>query len=211
VDQRLKDRDMGLELLPAARTLLSERGYDPVAGARPLRRDPAGDRGQPVREDPVRRAEGRPDRHGRCRGHRAGSAVHVRGRGQARGRARCAARGDLRARRPPAGPAGAWRPDRRRQRRCTAWAASTMLCRPDTRLCYQRGHLPRREKPARLPVAGHRDIQSAAPPVLPAGASPGSTVLPGTIRLPPAAWVTLTRRAWVLGDAGMVTCRTPSA
>jgi ATP-dependent Clp protease ATP-binding subunit ClpC len=26
VDERLKDRDMGLELLPAARTLLSERG-----------------------------------------------------------------------------------------------------------------------------------------------------------------------------------------
>ena len=38
VDQRLKDRDMRLELLPAARTLLSERGYDPVLGARPLRR-----------------------------------------------------------------------------------------------------------------------------------------------------------------------------
>ena len=38
VEERLKDRDMGLELLPAARTLLSERGYDPVAGARPLRR-----------------------------------------------------------------------------------------------------------------------------------------------------------------------------
>ena len=38
VDERLKDRDMGLELLPAARTLLSERGYDPVLGARPLRR-----------------------------------------------------------------------------------------------------------------------------------------------------------------------------
>jgi len=38
VAERLKDRDMGLELLPAARTLLSERGYDPVAGARPLRR-----------------------------------------------------------------------------------------------------------------------------------------------------------------------------
>ena len=33
--------------------------------------DPAGDRGQPVGEDPVRRAEGRPDRHRRCRGHRA--------------------------------------------------------------------------------------------------------------------------------------------
>jgi ATP-dependent Clp protease ATP-binding subunit ClpC len=38
VDERLKDRDMGLALLPAARTLLSERGYDPVFGARPLRR-----------------------------------------------------------------------------------------------------------------------------------------------------------------------------
>jgi ATP-dependent Clp protease ATP-binding subunit ClpC len=29
---------MGLELLPAAKTLLSQRGYDPVLGARPLRR-----------------------------------------------------------------------------------------------------------------------------------------------------------------------------
>jgi ATP-dependent Clp protease ATP-binding subunit ClpC len=38
VDERLKDRDMGLELRPAAKILLSERGYDPVLGARPLRR-----------------------------------------------------------------------------------------------------------------------------------------------------------------------------
>ena len=38
VDERLRDLDMGLELRPAARTLLSERGYDPVLGARPLRR-----------------------------------------------------------------------------------------------------------------------------------------------------------------------------
>ena len=38
VDERLKDRDMGLELLPAGKALLSERGYDPVLGARPLRR-----------------------------------------------------------------------------------------------------------------------------------------------------------------------------
>jgi ATP-dependent Clp protease ATP-binding subunit ClpC len=38
VDERLKDHDMGLELLPAAKTLLFERGYDPVLGARPLRR-----------------------------------------------------------------------------------------------------------------------------------------------------------------------------
>jgi ATP-dependent Clp protease ATP-binding subunit ClpC len=38
VDERLKDRDMGLELRPGAKQLLSERGYDPVLGARPLRR-----------------------------------------------------------------------------------------------------------------------------------------------------------------------------
>jgi ATP-dependent Clp protease ATP-binding subunit ClpC len=38
VDERLKDRDMCLELEPAAKTLLAERGYDPVLGARPLRR-----------------------------------------------------------------------------------------------------------------------------------------------------------------------------
>src|ERR1700733_14553602 len=38
VDERLKDRDMGIELRPAAKALLSQRGYDPVLGARPLRR-----------------------------------------------------------------------------------------------------------------------------------------------------------------------------
>jgi ATP-dependent Clp protease ATP-binding subunit ClpC len=38
LDERLKDRDMGIELRPAAKKLLSERGYDPVLGARPLRR-----------------------------------------------------------------------------------------------------------------------------------------------------------------------------
>jgi len=38
VDERLRDRDMGLELRPAAKKLLADRGYDPVLGARPLRR-----------------------------------------------------------------------------------------------------------------------------------------------------------------------------
>ena len=38
VDDRLKDRDMGIELKLAAKELLSQRGYDPVLGARPLRR-----------------------------------------------------------------------------------------------------------------------------------------------------------------------------
>src|ERR1043166_3985026 len=32
VDERLRDRDMGLELRPAAKTLLAQRGYDPVLG-----------------------------------------------------------------------------------------------------------------------------------------------------------------------------------
>jgi ATP-dependent Clp protease ATP-binding subunit ClpC len=38
VDDRLKDRDMGIELTAPAKALLSARGYDPVLGARPLRR-----------------------------------------------------------------------------------------------------------------------------------------------------------------------------
>jgi ATP-dependent Clp protease ATP-binding subunit ClpC len=38
VDLRMRDRDMGLELTPAAKMLLAKRGYDPVLGARPLRR-----------------------------------------------------------------------------------------------------------------------------------------------------------------------------
>ncbi|MBL8929564.1 MAG: ATP-dependent Clp protease ATP-binding subunit [Kineosporiaceae bacterium] len=38
VDERLKDRDMGIELRPASKVLLASKGYDPVLGARPLRR-----------------------------------------------------------------------------------------------------------------------------------------------------------------------------
>ncbi len=38
VDAQLKNRDMGLELTAAAKQLLAERGFDPVLGARPLRR-----------------------------------------------------------------------------------------------------------------------------------------------------------------------------
>lgn len=38
VDERLKDKDMGLELTPAAKSLLAKKGYDPLLGARPLRR-----------------------------------------------------------------------------------------------------------------------------------------------------------------------------
>ncbi len=38
VELRMKDRDMSLELTQNAKNLLAERGFDPVLGARPLRR-----------------------------------------------------------------------------------------------------------------------------------------------------------------------------
>jgi ATP-dependent Clp protease ATP-binding subunit ClpC len=38
VEIRMKDRDMALELTQAAKELLATRGFDPVLGARPLRR-----------------------------------------------------------------------------------------------------------------------------------------------------------------------------
>ena len=38
VESRLKDRDMQIELTQNAKNLLAERGFDPVLGARPLRR-----------------------------------------------------------------------------------------------------------------------------------------------------------------------------
>ena len=38
LDKRLKDKDMGIQLTPAAKDLLAKKGYDPVLGARPLRR-----------------------------------------------------------------------------------------------------------------------------------------------------------------------------
>ncbi|GAB3528958.1 ATP-dependent Clp protease ATP-binding subunit [Arthrobacter monumenti] len=38
LESRLKDKDMGIELTPAAKVLLATRGYDPAMGARPLRR-----------------------------------------------------------------------------------------------------------------------------------------------------------------------------
>ncbi|MGL5406721.1 MAG: ATP-dependent Clp protease ATP-binding subunit [Propionibacteriaceae bacterium] len=38
VGKRMADRDMGIELTAAAKTLIAKRGFDPVLGARPLRR-----------------------------------------------------------------------------------------------------------------------------------------------------------------------------
>jgi len=38
LDERMKDKDMGIELTVAAKRALADKGYDPVLGARPLRR-----------------------------------------------------------------------------------------------------------------------------------------------------------------------------
>jgi ATP-dependent Clp protease ATP-binding subunit ClpC len=38
VDKALKNKDMSIELTGAAKALLAKKGYDPVLGARPLRR-----------------------------------------------------------------------------------------------------------------------------------------------------------------------------
>ena len=38
IDGRLKDRDMGIVLTSEAKSLIAKRGFDPVLGARPLRR-----------------------------------------------------------------------------------------------------------------------------------------------------------------------------
>ncbi|SDB80215.1 ATP-dependent Clp protease ATP-binding subunit ClpC, partial [Raineyella antarctica] len=38
VEERLRDKHMGIELTPAAKDLIAKRGFDPVLGARPLRR-----------------------------------------------------------------------------------------------------------------------------------------------------------------------------
>jgi ATP-dependent Clp protease ATP-binding subunit ClpC len=38
VDERLRDKDMGIVLTPAAKVHVASKGYDPVLGARPLRR-----------------------------------------------------------------------------------------------------------------------------------------------------------------------------
>ncbi|MGB3955700.1 MAG: ATP-dependent Clp protease ATP-binding subunit [Brooklawnia sp.] len=50
IEARLADRDMGIELTPAARDLIAKRGYDPVLGARPLRRAIQRDIEDPIAE-----------------------------------------------------------------------------------------------------------------------------------------------------------------
>ena len=83
VEKQLKGKDMAMELTDKAKSLLAKRGFDPVLGARPLRRTIQREiEDAAVREDPVRRGRSRPARHGRRRQlgrrrRRRGRGVHV--------------------------------------------------------------------------------------------------------------------------------------
>ena len=69
LDKRLKDKDMGIELTIEAKNVLAKQGLRPRARcATAASHDPARDRGRPVREDPLRRAQGRRARPRRRRG-----------------------------------------------------------------------------------------------------------------------------------------------
>ena len=71
---------MGIELTPAAKVLLATKGYDPVLGARPLRRTIQRDiEDAALREDPLRRAEARRDRGRGRRGRGRARRVHLPG------------------------------------------------------------------------------------------------------------------------------------
>ena len=91
VDKRLRDRDMSIELTQAAKDLLAVRGFDPVLGARPLRRTVQREIEDSLAEKmlygevrsrsdrPGRRRGRGPDRGLHLRGHRAGSDHGPRG------------------------------------------------------------------------------------------------------------------------------------
>jgi hypothetical protein len=72
VDGQLKNKDMALEPTPCGEGAAGEEGLRPGAGRPAAAPDhPAGDRGHPVREDPLRDAEARRDRGRRHRRARA--------------------------------------------------------------------------------------------------------------------------------------------
>ncbi len=119
VDAQLRNKDMGLELTTKAKELLAERGFDPVLGARPLRRtiqreieDQLSEKilygelspGQIVLVD--------------AEGEGADTIVHLPRRGQAGHRARRPSGGRRRCRRP-------WRCRSRRVARSAPWCRMT--------------------------------------------------------------------------------------
>ncbi len=95
VEIRMKDRDMALELTTAAKELLATRGFDPVLGARPLRRTVQRDLEDVLAEKMLYGEVGPgPDRPGgrRGRGHRA--ALHLPRNPQVRAAGLASDRGD---------------------------------------------------------------------------------------------------------------------
>ena len=78
LDERLKDRDMGIELSGRGQEDPRRAGLRPGAG-RPAAApdDPARDRRRPVGEDPLRRTQVRPDRHRRRGRRRRRRQVHL--------------------------------------------------------------------------------------------------------------------------------------
>ena len=71
LEERLKDKDMAIELTTPAKKVLAKKGYDPVLGARPLRRTMQREIEDSLsRADPLRRAHAGHDRGGRRRRRR---------------------------------------------------------------------------------------------------------------------------------------------
>ena len=87
IEIRLKDKDMGIELTPAAKTLIAQRGYDPTLGARPLRRALQRDIEDHLAEKILfsELKSGR-DRRGRRGRSGFGAPVHLHGQSRARRR-----------------------------------------------------------------------------------------------------------------------------
>lgn len=92
VGNQLKSKDMAMELTDKAKALLAKRGFDPVLGARPLRRTIQREIEDQLGEDPLRGGRSRPGCHGRRRQlgrreRRRGREVHLHRHPQAAGRA----------------------------------------------------------------------------------------------------------------------------
>ena len=95
LDERLRDKDMGLELTQPAKDLLAKKGYDPVLGARPLRRTIQREI-EDVLSEKILFGELRPgpDRPGRRRGRGRGADLHLPRRAEGGAARRAAGRGD---------------------------------------------------------------------------------------------------------------------
>ncbi len=161
VEKRLKDRDMGLELTQAAKDLLAERGLRPGAGCpSAAAHGPARDRGQPGREDAVRRGAARPDHPGRRRGRGRAGDLHLPRRAEDR-----AAR--------PAADRGAGR-DRRVREVATAQHEGATRCTGGALACVRWGR-GGQCAPCRLSTSTPPMIISSASPLSRSQGSPSST------------------------------------